>query len=643
MISSIKTPGVYVHEINGFPPSIAQVATAIPAFVGYTAKGPTDPVKITSLLEYEEKFGGAPEPAGVNIDLNVEYSVVESQFKLYNSLRLFFANGGGECYIVSIGDYDTATPFASATPFSDGLDLVSEVDEVTLLLFPDAVNMSASILGLVQKHALKQCAELMDRFTIMDVIQSPSDGLESDTSEFRDNVGNQNLKYGAAYYPYLQTTFGYNFRFNDINGDTAGKVDFATLYASDASITSALNDFSALNSDIHDNSNGILKDWEDAKAANAKVNVSADGDVADYISKILGLLATVKDPVADISNSGLETLVEEMISISLKPFVQKLVNLNAAYDALAIGGEASATNAADLSDAGLGSDFANAQWGDFADNGASGDYSIPSPNPYTRLIESSSTAGDVDLGKVKAQLDKIYGQVTTAMNAMVNAVEEYELKVENDLTSQMPIYPSIISELNKSMNTVPPSGAIAGVYANVDNARGVWKAPANVSVNGIIGLSDDITHKEQETMNIHESGKSVNAIRKFTGKGLLVWGARTLDGNSNDWRYINVRRLANMIQESTKKACMNFVFEPNVKQTWVNVKGMIENYLTTLWSDGALAGAKPEDAFFVSVGLNETMSSQDINEGRLIVKIGYAPSRPAEFIILEFIQTQQKS
>ncbi|GAB1857153.1 hypothetical protein MHTCC0001_19890 [Flavobacteriaceae bacterium MHTCC 0001] len=642
MISSIKTPGVYIHEINGFPPSIAQVATAIPAFIGYTQEGTTAPVKVTSLLEYEENFGGAPEPAGVNIDLNVEYTVTESQFKLYNSLRLFFANGGGECYIVSIGGYDTANPFDSATPFNNGLDLIAEVDEVTLLLFPDAVNMTAANLGLVQKHALMQCADLMDRFTIMDVKQVIADGLEQDSLNFRDAVGNQNLKYGAAYYPNLETTFGYNFRFNDINGTAAGKVDFTTLYASDATITASLNSFASLTTDIHDGTNGILQDWNDAKAANPKVNVTVDGDVATYIGNIFGLLGTVDDPVADIAHAGLESLVNDMISISLRPLAQKLVEINAAYDALAIGGDASLTTAADLSDAGIGGDFANAQWGDFADTGA-GNYPIATPNPYTTLIESSATAGDVDFPKVKAQLDKLFGQVTTAMNALIDAVEDFELKEENDLTSQLPIYSSIISELNKSMNTVPPSGAVAGIYANVDATRGVWKAPANVSVNGIIGLTDDITHKEQGNMNIHESGKSINAIRKFTGKGLLVWGARTLDGNSNDWRYVNVRRLANMIEESSKKACMNFVFEPNVKQTWVNVKGMIENYLTTLWSDGALAGAKPEDAFFVSVGLNETMSSVDINEGRMIVKIGYAPSRPAEFIILEFIQTQQKS
>ncbi len=632
MISSIKTPGVYINEINGFPPSIAQVATAIPAFVGYTEKGPSEPTKVKSLLEYGQIFGGASEPAGVNITLNVEYLVTESQFKLYNSLRLFFANGGGTCYIVSIGDYDTATPFSSATPFTDGLNLLEKVDEVTLLLFPDAVNLGASNLGSVQKHALMQCADLMDRFTIMDVIQAS--GLDDDSGDFRDEVGNQNLKYGAAYYPNLQTSFGYNFRFNDINGTAAGRVDFATMYASDAIISAALNGFATLDTDINDGA-GILADWDAAIAANPKITIGPETDVAAYLGNIFGLLETIGDPVADIAHAGLESLVTDMISISLKPLVQKLVELNLAHVTLN-GTALDVTNAT-----GVGNDFADVPWDLFEPNTATDPYPVTGTNPYEALLDDGG--GDTDLVKAQAQLDKLFGQVTTSMNAVMSAIEEYELKVENDLVSQLPIYSAIIAELSKSMNTLPPSGAMAGIYANVDATRGVWKAPGNVSVNGIVGLMEDINDKEQEDMNIHESGKSINAIRKFTGKGLLVWGVRTLDGNSNDWRYINVRRLANMIEESTKKACMNFVFEPNVKQTWVNVKGMIENYLTTLWGDGALAGAKAEDAFFVSVGLDETMSPQDIAEGRLIVKIGYAPSRPAEFIILEFIQTQQKS
>jgi phage tail sheath protein FI len=137
-------------------------------------------------------------------------------------------------------------------------------------------------------------------------------------------------------------------------------------------------------------------------------------------------------------------------------------------------------------------------------------------------------------------------------------------------------------------------------------------------------------------MNVSVSGKSVNAIRSFTGKGVLVWGARTLAGNDNEWKYISVRRFYNMVEESLKKATEPFVFEPNDKKTWTKVKTMAENYLTLKWRDGALQGAKPEEAFFVHVGLGETMTALDILEGRMIVEIGMAVVRPAEFIILRF-------
>jgi hypothetical protein len=229
------------------------------------------------------------------------------------------------------------------------------------------------------------------------------------------------------------------------------------------------------------------------------------------------------------------------------------------------------------------------------------------------------------------------------MASAFSSFDRYLSYQQGQLVSQIPMYNVITSYLDQSLNTVPPSGAIAGIYAQTDATRGVWKAPANASINGIVGLTDDINDREQGPMNVSDTGKSVNAIRKFTGQGFLVWGARTLDGNSNDWRYVNVRRLANTIEESIKKACQHYVFEPNTSQTWINVKGMIENYLTNVWNDGGLAGAKPSDAFFVSIGLNQTMTPQDINEGRMIVKVGYAPTRPAEFIIVEFKQMLQQS
>jgi phage tail sheath protein FI len=132
------------------------------------------------------------------------------------------------------------------------------------------------------------------------------------------------------------------------------------------------------------------------------------------------------------------------------------------------------------------------------------------------------------------------------------------------------------------------------------------------------------------------AGKSVNAIRPFIGLGTLVWGARTLAGNDNEWRYINVRRFFIFVEESVKKATSQFVFEPNDANTWVKVQGMIENFLTTQWRQGALQGSKPELAFYVAVGLGKTMTALDILEGRLIIEIGMAAVRPAEFIILRF-------
>lgn len=138
------------------------------------------------------------------------------------------------------------------------------------------------------------------------------------------------------------------------------------------------------------------------------------------------------------------------------------------------------------------------------------------------------------------------------------------------------------------------------------------------------------------------SGKSVNAIRFFTGKGILVWGARTLDGNSNEWRYVSVRRLFNYIEESVQKSTAWAVFQPNDSSTWMKIQCQIENFLTSLWREGALAGATPDKAFFVNVGLGVTMTADDIYNGNLIVEIGLAAVRPAEFIILQFSHKVQE-
>lgn len=193
--------------------------------------------------------------------------------------------------------------------------------------------------------------------------------------------------------------------------------------------------------------------------------------------------------------------------------------------------------------------------------------------------------------------------------------------------------------LNNIEMLLPASPAIAGIYATVDNTLGVWKSPANVNIRAATRPEIQINDAQQQRLNVDEQGgKSVNVIRKFTGRGsAMVWGARTLAGNDNEWRYIPVRRFFIMVEESVKKGTEQFVFEANDVNTWVRVRSVIENYLNQQWRSGALQGTTSQTAFFVHVGLGETMTQQDLLEGKMIVEIGMAVVRPAEFIILRFM------
>jgi len=211
-------------------------------------------------------------------------------------------------------------------------------------------------------------------------------------------------------------------------------------------------------------------------------------------------------------------------------------------------------------------------------------------------------------------------------------------------TSDTALYNYVKNALKEHFVQLPPSAAVAGVYAATDTNRGVWKAPANMSLANVIEPVVKLNYEMQEDFNVDATtGKSINALRAFSGKGTLVWGARTLAGNDNEWRYISVRRFFNMVEESVKKSTYWAVFEPNDANTWVKVRGMIENYLIQKWREGALAGATPKDAFFVKCGLGTTMTAQDILEGRMNVEIGMAVVRPAEFIILKFSHKMQTS
>ncbi len=218
-----------------------------------------------------------------------------------------------------------------------------------------------------------------------------------------------------------------------------------------------------------------------------------------------------------------------------------------------------------------------------------------------------------------------------------------ELKKTNDVANFRDMYDSTYAAMYhpwlemydagaKHSAYFPPSGAMAGIYARTDTSRGVHKAPANEVVNGCTGLSCAYNEGEQDILN----PIGVNLIRAFTGRGIRVWGARTISSNGL-WKYLNVRRLFIYIEESIKANTNWVVFEPNSQVLWGRVTRTIESFLATCWRDGALMGTSPSEAFFVECGPT-TMTQDDIDNGRLICQIGIAPVKPAEFVIFRITQ-----
>ncbi len=656
-MATYKTPDVYVEEISIFPPSVAEVATAIPAFIGYTEKanefGPGDlkdvPTEVSSLLEYEELFGGAP-PLTVNeivLDENsvVSSSDINSTFYMYDSLRMFFKNGGGRCYIISVGTYSDTVTKSHFNDTKGGLSKLKKVDEPTIILFPDAVLFESKDLYDLQQQALKQCNDLQDRFGVFDLLESKSadstfdweDGID----EFRNNVGINYLKYGAAYTPWLKTNLGISISYRDVKGKITrgGKVVTLDVLTEDSNVKDIISDLDKAIADIDKIKIDVntLKATEETLRAqyitkldtfkNAPTTASFKA-LFNFIYEIVNDIDEWGGTTSPVSGSGLKTDISNLITNSMKTSMESLI----AFDK---GADSELTGSYNLYEG--YHPMESSDWNDIFDN--------THVNNPTAIISIFTGADNTEkMRNAESSISLIFDQVNAAVAQIVNSAGNYEATFENNLYESHAIYKSMITKLSSSLTTLPPSGAIAGIYAMVDKNRGVWKAPANVSLSGVVGVTEVIDNVEQEDLNVDVvAGKSVNAIRPFTGKGTLVWGARTLAGNDNEWRYIPVRRFFNMVEESVKKSTYWAVFEPNDANTWIKVKSMIENYLTKKWRDGALAGASTDEAFFVKVGLGITMTPQDILEGRMNVEIGMAVVRPAEFIILKFSHKLQES
>lgn len=502
----MKTPGVYIVEKNAFPNSVVEVATAVPAFIGYTKTAKdgnksliNKPWKISSLAEFEQYFGGAPVPkftvtedtsdpaaeavlGSSSLLIGDKRYVVNrvDQYNFYYQMRFFFANGGGPCYIVSVDEGYTAD--LSKEKLEKGIPSLLKEQEPTMVVVPEAVYLKeAQECYDIQVAVLQHCGrDMRNRVAIFDVYDGFKD--KDVVTNFREKIGTEFLDFGAAYYPWLNTSVV-----------PANEITF--------------------------------------------MNIGAD------------------------NLEAFKTLLK-------------------------------------------------------AENDAS-------PKPSTDLAD---------------YIDKMGNEEGT----------EQEIKVARDvahkiLSRQSVVYREVMREMLLTLNMLPPASAMAGIYTLVDHTKEVWKAPANISMANVISPTVNISHVDQEDLNVPLNGKAVNAIRYFVGEGVKVWGARTLDGNSLDWRYINVRRTMIMLEESIKNSAKAFVFEPNVANTWVSMRSMISNFLNGIWKRGGLAGAIPEDAFSVHVGLGETMTPEDILEGILRITVLVAISRPAEFIEITFQQQMQKS
>ena len=632
MATTYKTPGVYVEEIPKLPPSVAQVETAIPAFVGYTEIAKklalddlqNKPTKIGSLLEFEQYFGFGPAPNVTDISIddsnNFLSATVTNTYFLYDSLRMFYSNGGGDCYIVSVGNY---TASISDVAINVGIDALEKEDEPTIIVYPDAVSLNDDAkIANVQTHALEQCHSLQDRVTVMDLRDVDPKGIT-----FRDNVGINYLSYGAAYTPWLKVALPKTLKYTDVksvikrsgiavtlNGLTSN-VDIQNsianldkLYADIENITAKSVLLSPDNGNLRDKFNELEADFS-ADTSNAKLKA-----IYGYVYGIAGQVDKfIKTGDADeIKFAALKTDVTNAVTSNFDPQITAVKALE--KETSAISGFTVTAIAVTA-----------ATW----------------PLTSAAAIATSVLTGTTNDEKRISSLNNLkplfYAVVQSYSSLIVAAANTYAKTNDQSLALSFPVYKSILAGTSATMTNMPPSGAVVGIYAAVDNARGVWKAPANVSLSNVIGPAVSFKASELDALNVDAvAGKSINAIRSFTGKGTLVFGARTLAGNDNEWRYVPVRRFFNMVEESCKKSTEQFVFEPNDANTWVKVQGMIENFLTTLWRAGALQGAKPEHAFYVAVGLGKTMTSLDILEGRLIVEIGMAVVRPAEFIILRF-------
>ncbi|UMQ43447.1 phage tail sheath subtilisin-like domain-containing protein [Chryseobacterium sp. Y16C] len=565
---NLKTPGVSVEEITRLPYSVALADTAIPAFIGYTdfaTVGYNKLYKISSFLQYEEYFGKAKQESIQLKDVEGKGVTIVAppvQFLMYYSLQMYFANGGGPCYIVSVGNYTSAE--VKYTDLKTGLDKIENSNEPTLIVFPDAISLTnQEEFYTLYNEAIAQAERVKNRFVILDTYYGDSTTTSGDLNTiayFRDKVTSSS--YAAAYFPHLKTILNYTFDETEtpithIGLQNAGQTS-ADFYSGEIA---ALDELKRLAS-------------EEISSGSANGFVLAD---------LLGQAVAIAEEINEAADET-HGEIPDTKAVLTEAIEEAKIVLDAIYD------------------------------------GTIDDFIVPDD------LDENAPVFSGEFDALKAAILNVKDKKGAADGITLKNLE----------SSNSELYNQVKKEIRSLHIVLPPSSAMAGVYGRVDSVRGVWKAPANVSLNYVTAPTEKVSEEEQSDLNIHDTGKSINAIKNFTGKGILVWGARTLDGKDkneeedNEWKYVHVRRYYDMVEQSIKEALKQFIDQPNISYTWLRAKTMLENFLNQQWLDGALAGSIPKEAYHVEVdGNKDEPKTMDVT-----VKIALV--RPAEFIVLNF-------
>lgn len=629
MSTTMKTPGVYIQELDAFGNSVVPVPTAVPAFIGYTAQTSFNgksllnkAVKVTSLAEFLMIFGPTAPQVQYKVTSAILPERVDNLQKVVDATAkaLTAANAA----VTKAGSKVTPAQTQAAT------DAKTANDNATAAL--TAAQADPNIAALL---AAKDALTKAEAAATPDKPADPNGDLAAAVKAAQTTLDNialgADFSTGGYAYNLATTTINYRmysslkFFYENGGGDcyimSIGAYDYSKTALKDT--TDFMNAITLLKKETEPTMLVIpdLVEIMDPTADPASATYLQDkyanayslqNEMINHCGEMMNRVAILDIP-GGYSEPLVGTTSVEQFRNSVEPLDAKFNSYAAAYYPWL---HTTVYQTSEISYSNINKDS----------------YAV-----VTNMLNVEFTDAK---GALNANMSKIISAFTS--DPTTTPQETTLDKADLILSNLSKSYQLLTGAIMANMNLMAPSAGMAGIYTSVDNNEGVWIAPANVGIQSTIMPAIKIDHAAQEDLNMPIDGKSVCAIRAFTGRGNLVWGARTLDGNSNDWRYVNVRRTLIYIEQSVKDAAKAYVFAPNDAGTWVNVKSMISSFLTGLWNQGGLVGPKPADAFSVSVGLGSTMTGEDILNGVMRVAVKVAVSHPAEFIEITFQQEMQK-